>query len=279
MPSCLATLPSYVRPAIDMHAHPPFERAKTEAMLDAARQVGITRIILCAIGFTGMLEYPSLEEVTRGNEEVYALTARYPTFAYGLVYVNPNLPETLSILEDGFRRPGVVGIKLLVSCRDEQGRLDPVYPVLEFAQTHQAPVLIHTSYRTGGNLQGELSPADIADLAQRFPRVQMVMAHLGGKWQRGVRVVRPYTNVFVDLCGSRAYLGMVEHAVRELGAGRVLFGSDAYLRAFSGQLAKVAAAEIDEAAKRRILWDNSARLFFREGPQGHNGAEGAENDR
>lgn len=251
-----------------MHAHPPFERAKTDAMLDAARQVGITRIILCAIGYTEMFEYPSLEEVTRGNEEVFTLAARYPGFAYGLVYVNPNLPETLSILEDGLRRPGVVGIKLLVSCRDEQGRLDPVYPVLAFAQARQAPVLIHSSYRTGGNLQGELSPADIAHLAQRFPRVQMVMAHLGGQWQRGVRVVRPYTNVFVDACGSRAYLGMVEHAVRELGAGRVLFGSDAYLRAFSGQLAKVVAADIDDAAKRRILWDNSARLFFREGRDG-----------
>jgi hypothetical protein len=242
-------------------------------MLDAARQVGITRIILCAIGYSEMFEYPSVEEVRRGNEEVFTLTARYPSFAYGLVYVNPNHPDTLSILEDGFRRPGVVGIKLLVSCRDEEGRLDPVYPVLEFAQARQTPVLIHASYRTGGNLRGELSPADIAHLAQRYPRTPMVMAHLGGQWQRGVRVVRPYANVFVDFSGSRAYLGSVEHAVRELGPGRVLFGSDAYLRTFSGQLAKVVAAEIDDAAKRRILWDNSARLFFREG------REGTENDR
>jgi predicted TIM-barrel fold metal-dependent hydrolase len=91
------------------------------------------------------------------------------------------------------------------------------------------------------------------------------MAHLGGKWQRGVRVVRPYPNVFVDFSGSRAYLGSVEHAVRELGAGRVLFGSDAHYRSCAGQIAKVIAAEIDLADKRRILWDNSARLFFGEG--------------
>jgi uncharacterized protein len=265
-----------------MHAHPPFERAKTEPMLDAARRVGITRIILCAIGYTEMLEYPSLEEVRLGNEEVFALIARHPGFAYGLVYVNPNLSETLSILEDGLSRPGVVGIKLLVSCRNKQARLEPVYPVLEFAQEHQVPVLIHSSYRTGGNLQGELSPADIAHLAQRFPQTKIVMAHLGGKWQIGVRVVQPYANVFVDICGSRAYLGMVEHAVRELGAGRVLFGSDAYLRAFSGQLAKVVAAEIDDSAKRRILWDNSARLFFGEGGEDtavRSAPEGACHDR
>jgi predicted TIM-barrel fold metal-dependent hydrolase len=90
------------------------------------------------------------------------------------------------------------------------------------------------------------------------------MAHLGGKWQRGVRVVRDCPNVWADICGSRAYLGMVEHAVRELGVERVLYGSDAHGRAFIGQLAKVVGAELDVADKRRILWDNSARLFYGE---------------
>jgi len=263
--SCLATLPSYVRPAIDMHVHPPSGRAKTDAMIAAARRMGITRIILCALGYGEMVEYPSLDDVTRGNEEIYALAVRHRGFVYGLVYVNPNHPETPSILEEGLQHPGVVGIKLWVSCRDERGRLDPVHPVLEFAQVHQVPVLIHSFYRTGGNLRGELSPTDIARLAQCYPGTSIVMAHLGGQWQRGVRVVRPYPNVFVDFSGSRAYLGSVEHAVSELGAERVLFGSDAHYRSFAGQLAKVIAAEIDLADKRRILWDNSARLFFGEG--------------
>jgi predicted TIM-barrel fold metal-dependent hydrolase len=53
--------------------------------------------------------------------------------------------------------------------------------------------------------------------------------------------------------------------VAELGAGRVLFGSDAHIRSFAGQLAKVVGAELDVADKRRILWDNSARLYFGEG--------------
>ncbi|MBC8255478.1 MAG: amidohydrolase family protein [Ardenticatenia bacterium] len=265
MRSSLATLPSYVRPAIDMHVHPSFERTKTDVMLAGAQQVGITRIILCSVGYRDTVEYPSLDEVMRGNEQVYTLVERYSGFAFGLVYVNPNHPEALSVLEEGFRQSGVVGIKLWVSCRDGEGRLAPVYPVLEFAQSRQAPVLIHSFYRTGGNLRGELSPTDIAHLAPRYPRAPIVMAHLGGKWQRGVRVVRPYPNVFVDFSGSRAYLGSVEHAVRELGAGRVLFGSDAHYRSFAGQIAKVIAAEIDLTDKRRILWDNSARLFFGEG--------------
>jgi predicted TIM-barrel fold metal-dependent hydrolase len=60
-------------------------------------------------------------------------------------------------------------------------------------------------------------------------------------------------------------MGSVEFAVRELGAGRVLYGSDAFIRAFAAMLAKVAAAELDPLDKRRIVWDNSAALFFGEG--------------
>jgi len=257
-------LPDYIYPAIDMHVHPPPDDARTEAMLAAAQRAGITRVITCDLGHGEWREYPPLGEVRKANERVYDLIARHPGVMYGLVYANPNHAETLDILEEGLAQEGVLGIKLWVSCRDRQGRLDPVYPVIELAQARGVPVLIHAFERTGGNLRGELSATDIASLARRYPRASIVMAHLGGKWQRGVRVARACPNVYADICGSRAYLGMVEHAVSELGVERVLYGSDAQGRAFIGQLAKVVGAELDVADKRRILWDNSARLFWGE---------------
>jgi len=258
-------LPSYLAPAIDMHSHPPYDRSQTEPMLEAARHVGIQRIILCGLGYTDMIEYPSVEEVRQGNQVVYDLIARYPGFVFGLVYVNPNLPETMQILEEGLPRPGVLGIKLWVSCRDELGRLEPVFPVLKLAAARGVPVLCHAFYRTGGNLRGELSPNDIAYLADRFPQTRFVMAHLGGQWVQGVRTIRPYANVWTDLSGSRAYMGSVEYAVKELGAQRVLFGTDSFIRNPAVMLSKVAAADLVLATKRRILWDNSAKLFWRDG--------------
>ena len=254
-------LPSYVRPAFDMHVHPPLDEGRIEAMFDAARRVGITRLILSDLGRGEWPYEPPVEHVRRANEYVYKVVADHAGFAYGLVYVNPNHVESRDILEEGLAQPGMVGIKLWVSCRDERGAIDPVYPVLELAEERGVPVLLHCYERSGGNLHGELSPVDVAGLARRYPQVKLVMAHLGGLWLRGVRVVRPYPNVYADVCGSRAYLGMVEHAVRELGSERVLYGSDACGRAFAGQIAKVIAAEIEVADKRRILWDNSAALF------------------
>jgi predicted TIM-barrel fold metal-dependent hydrolase len=248
-----------------MHAHPPYDRTKTEPMIDAARAVGIQRLILCSLSYSSMEPYPELAEVRRGNEEVYRLIERHRKLVYGLVYVNPNHVEAPAVICEGLEREGVLGIKLWISCRDAEGRIDPVYPVLELAQERGVPVLIHTFDRSGGNLPGELGPGDIAHLARRYPRVRMIMAHFGGNWQRGLRVVRDCANVFSDCSGARAYNGCIEHAVTELGAQRVLFGSDAFLRAFAGQIAKVIGASIAEADKRRILWSNSAALFFGEG--------------
>jgi uncharacterized protein len=251
-------------PVIDMHAHPPYEGALVEPMLAAARVAGIRRIILAQLGHSAMIPYPTYEEVALGNQAVYDLIVRHPGFVFGYVYANPNLPEALAVLEDGLARPGVVGIKLWISCRDSEGRLDPVYPVLELATERRTPVLIHAFYRTGGNLPGELSPTDVAHLAARYPNARIVMAHLGGQWHQGVAAVQPYRNVWSDISGSRAYLGSVEYAARLLGVERVLFGSDAFIRNFTVMLSKVAAAELSAAEKRRIVWENSAELFFGE---------------
>ena len=50
-------------------------------------------------------------------------------------------------------------------------------------------------------------------------------------------------------------------AVRELGEGRVIFGSDAGGRSFSSQMAKVLSADLPDSAKELILGDNLRRLL------------------
>ena len=50
-------------------------------------------------------------------------------------------------------------------------------------------------------------------------------------------------------------------AVRELGAERVLYGSDAPGRAFASQIAKVTGADISASQKALILGENLKRLL------------------
>jgi predicted TIM-barrel fold metal-dependent hydrolase len=63
------------------------------------------------------------------------------------------------------------------------------------------------------------------------------------------------------LAGGDPAAGVTEMAVRELGAERVLYGSDVPGRSFASQLAKVLGADVPDEAKRLILAGNLQRLL------------------
>ena len=65
----------------------------------------------------------------------------------------------------------------------------------------------------------------------------------------------------VDTSGGDPESTVVEFAVRELGAERIVFGSDAPGRSFGIQLGKVLGADISDETKELILSGNLARLL------------------
>jgi predicted TIM-barrel fold metal-dependent hydrolase len=58
------------------------------------------------------------------------------------------------------------------------------------------------------------------------------------------------------LAGADPGAGWTEMALREIGAERIIFGSDAGGRSFASQLSKVLGANIPESAKKLILGEN-----------------------
>jgi predicted TIM-barrel fold metal-dependent hydrolase len=86
-------------------------------------------------------------------------------------------------------------------------------------------------------------------------------SHTGGDWELGIRAIRPLKNVATCVAGFDPTAGMVEAAVRELGADRVVFGSDAAGRSFASQLGKVMGAEIPESDRSLILGQNLRRIL------------------
>jgi hypothetical protein len=89
----------------------------------------------------------------------------------------------------------------------------------------------------------------------------MICGHTGGNWELGVRAIRASKNVFAEIGGGYPTTGMVEMAIRELGAERVIFGSDVTGRSFASQLGKVHGAAISEKQKALIFSENFRRLM------------------
>jgi predicted TIM-barrel fold metal-dependent hydrolase len=122
-------------------------------------------------------------------------------------------------------------------------------------------VLQHTWFKATGNMPTESEPKHLLALARRHPQVNFIMAHAGGDWERGLRLVKDQPNILPDTCGNDPEAGFTELAVKLLGANRLVFGSDATGRSLASQLAKVAFAEITESDKCLILGQNLTGLM------------------
>ena len=226
-------------------------------LLEYADRMGIAR--LCVFMGMRFLYDPSPAEMRQQNDEVLRAVRRFPDRAFGFVYLNPkHTAASLDELNRCVRDGPMVGVKLWVAQRCHEAALDPI---VARATELKAPVLQHTFLKITGNLPGESTPMDLAELAKRHPQADLICAHTGGDWEQGIRAIRPYPRVYVELCGGDPTAGFTEMGVREVGAERVLYGSDAGGRSFASQLAKVLGAEISDTAKRLILVENTKRIL------------------
>jgi predicted TIM-barrel fold metal-dependent hydrolase len=254
-------------PALDVHVHPlacfgphavasPAEDARQ--LTEAARRAGVEKICLFSLHPTCPYE-PTPAQCREANDWTLAMRDAAPERVLPFCYVSPTAPEAaVAEIDRCVMGAGMCGVKLWVARRATDPGLDPI---LERAVALDVPVLQHAWDKVTGNLPGESSPADVADLARRHPRARIIMAHLNGAGLRGIEAIVDCPNIVVDTSGGDPQSGIVERAVAALGPTRVVFGSDAPIRDFSVSLGKVLGAELPDAVKRDLLWENAARLL------------------
>jgi uncharacterized protein len=252
---------------VDMHVHPTTDADDLAGELDQARRAGVGHIVMSHLGLPTVPRRASPAQLRTFNEFAASVRDRHVGWVDMYVATDPRTGESsVRDVEDGVRRLGAVGVKI-EWCREDDGSLDSTVPVLKMAASLGVPVKIHTFFRKGGEDQGEVSPLHIAELANRCPEVTIIMAHSGGDWIRTARTVKSLPNVCGDTSGCTWRTGFTEFLVRELGPRRVLYGSDAPVRAFGPQLGKIVAADLTDDELRLVLVDNARRLFHLNGDQ------------
>ncbi|MES2461325.1 MAG: amidohydrolase family protein [Armatimonadota bacterium] len=231
-------------------------------LVETAREVGISRLLVSSLGNTGYIHYPTPTEMRDANNHVLETIERFPNVIDGWCYVTPehaaeSLQEIRRCVSDG----PMIGIKLWIARNASDASLEAIVAA---AERLEVPILQHAFYKTTGNLPDESNGADVAEMARRHPGARILMAHLYGVGERGVQDIAPYPNVYLDTSGSDPESGLLEYAVRCLGVKRIVFGSDAPGRDFGIQLAKVVGAELDETQRDLIQSGNILRLLNRE---------------
>lgn len=260
-------------PLIDTHAH--FLHAgcgRTDwadvnaARMRAGARMGITchvASILGSFGFTSPTYFPSPVDVTAGNDAMLAICGREGMRVRMYVTVNPNHTDHALAELERCVAAGAVGVKLAASRRADDPLLDPVCAL---AARYSLPVLHHIwQHRTRDWPNQEVSDgADLARLAARHPTVQFILAHIGGggDYQHSLHAVAGAPNILADLSGSGVDRGMMDEAIRRLGARRIVFGSDITMETGLAKLRAVEATGLvtpDDVAD--IRWRNAARIF------------------
>ncbi|HEX4132197.1 MAG TPA: amidohydrolase family protein [Pirellulales bacterium] len=248
----------------DLHCHLTGVNGRTPEermaqLLACADRVGIDR--LCIYMGWPYTRNPTPERLRQENDMVLRALEHWHDRAFGFVYVSAEHPEaSLAEIDRCVAHGPMVGIKLWVARHCNEVEIDSI--VLRAAEL-RAVIFQHTWIKTdGGNYPGESTPADLVTLARRHPKIHFICGHTGGTWELGIRTVRDQPNISIDLAGSDPTNGMTEMAYRELGAERIIYGSDAGGRSFSSQLAKVFGARIPEEAKQQILGQNLRRLML-----------------
>lgn len=262
----LSLAEALARPKIDMHAHvwPMDDEAVSSSHLIACgKKLGITEF-WCSAPITGG-RLASIEEVRAHNDVILRAMERHPDRIRGMCFLIPGLPGVIEEAERCLAH-GMVGFKLYNQYKIQ----DPVArPIIELATEWRLPILVHAAYLPAPEhkKQQPLTShgADFAAVSEQHPDALLIHAHIGGggDWEWTLRALRHASpNVYVDVSGSNLDAGQIEAAVAELGAERVLFGTDGTM---AGSVGKVLDADLTEDERELIFWQNAARLLAKQG--------------
>ncbi len=197
------------------------------------------------------------------NEEVAALLRSRPERFVALAFLNPAADPRAAagelvrlVEEEGFR-----GLKAHAWWH-KIDLLEDLLPLAKLCEERGLPLLLHLG---GGPRSG-----DARGLADACPRLKLILAHLAVPYfEKLWPLVKERPNLFVDISGPYVDRASVVRAFRFLGAGKLIFGTDApyglmtdgggysYER-FVGYVRRLPCSEAD---KERIFWKNFADLL------------------
>jgi predicted TIM-barrel fold metal-dependent hydrolase len=185
-----------------------------------------------------------------GNDALLDLCARVPDRLIGFAHANPNDDRDAMLAElDRVERAGLRCIKLLNSYQQAYPGDGPnLMALYEFAAERNMLILNHF-----------WSEDEIRRIAPAFPTVDFIQGHAGGS-----AAARDLPNVHGNLW-SLGTLGFIERGIANAGAGKVIFGSDAFMNPMSVGIGLAVYADVSDEEKRLILGLNMARLLKKVG--------------
>ena len=259
-------------PVIDVHAHfhtPSSNRIDWErynaSRLNAGERIGVVCHVASVLGSWGATSptyFSSPADQTRANDWMLDFAEQQSPRVKAWVAVNPNYTaHALAEIARGVAR-GAIGIKLAAGRRVDDALLDDIAAA---AAQHGVPILQHIwqHRRRDWPNQDASDGVELARLAARHPRTTFLLAHIGGggDWAHTNPAVREFENIVMDLSGSGIDRGMIDEALRWVGARRLLWAADLTLCTGLTKLRALPFTGASDDDLADMCWRNAVRIF------------------
>jgi predicted TIM-barrel fold metal-dependent hydrolase len=166
------------------------------------------------------------------NEYVAAYVSQHPEKLIGFCSVDPHDTNALDQLQYAVRELGLRGLKVAPIYQNMHPSDSRFVALMRMAEDLLVPVLIHQGTTFCENVSLELAnPVLLQPLALQFPRLRMVIAHMGHPWIAETLVlIRKHRHLYTDISALyyrpwqfyNALIMAQEYGVLD----RLLFGTD-----------------------------------------------------
>lgn len=188
------------------------------------------------------------------------------------VGVDPRMGEDGMLQElDACVRTGARGIKFHCSTQRSFPTDPGMWAVYRRAEELGIAVYFHAGWHPlGCHLSDYARPARFAGIARDFPKLNVVLAHIGLGWQEeAVQLAEAYRNIYFDSClvitGTWNPPPLADDEVvsllRNVGIDRVMFASDWPLCVPLKERQKAESLPLSDTERRLLFYENAQRIL------------------
>lgn len=243
---------------IDAHAYvgrPPVRTSISEVdispewLIRLMNESGIDKMIVCPPA-----NWAPGSDFRPGTDEVVAAVNKYPDRFIGFSGVTGYcVKHGILDLKYGIEEKGLKGAGEFKATPHWSESI--VMPIMRFLEKHKAPVLIHIY---------TIQEARFAEyVAEKLPNLPVIMGHMGGVnvWagRKCIEAAKKYQNIYLETSSSPYHI--IYEAVKEVGAERIIFGSDAPFIHPLPELRKIMALPCSSDEKEMILSENILKIL------------------
>ena len=183
-------------------------------------------------------------------------------FCFGSVH--PDAPDALEELQR-IKELGLKGVKLHPDYQDFFVNDPKLFPIYDAASSLELPITFHTGWDPYSPDVVHAPPEEMAKVADEFPRLTIIAAHLGGlkRWDETEQYLAGKENVYFDtaMCSRYGTPEQTLRLIRKHGSSRVLFGSDCPWSKSSEERNFLESLPLTSGELEAILYRNVAELL------------------